>query len=528
MQPPEFPFPKSADAVGIASRQQLNIRARLAVSAVLKRKQLDGSNERASKIGRLADEQVSPGKPLVASNYTNFLKSGVPRRIMFYSNGEWMDFPKNVTASVVEAFATKRSSIQVLINQADHVLDFFSMVVINLGNGNQQSLAWIDEADRCFFPTELFEENNSPELVLDRKNSNEEASGSGSSRVSGSGGGHIWLRVKEEVAENENLPSERITLNSELEKLEKGNKLFLSVMESFLSGMGNFAKEYNVLGIYHYVPKGANSLLRQEMFEQQRRKTITTQNGIIRELKGWLGSAKETLVRVLSQGFVEGFRPSNGASFGTCISLAPENRSFACAKDCDVDEKGLQYMLLCRVITENKDQLPIRDGQHKLGPDVKAHNPLSQNLSIMLDPRFTNHIQPSFVVCFKLAPAVRDYFTKLAGTAGTGFVTKRNQPEYKSNCHTMHAPGSGSATGRSPTSPWTSFTTLFSEIGDKIPCIAKELLNYHHEEYKRHLIKREELVWRMRLIVGDKLLKCALGRLQQNPSSHPNSHDRDE
>lgn len=526
MQPREFPCSASVEAVSIASRQQLNKTAGLAASAVLKRKQLDDTTGRASKIGRLAEEHISPGKPLVASNYRNFLKSGLPRRIMFYSDGEWTDFPKKVTTSVVDAFAAKRSSIQILIDEVDHVLDFFSMVAINLENGNQQSLAWIDEADKCFFPMVLFEEKSSPKLVLDRKNSNEEASGSGSSRVSGTGWNHICLRVKEEVAENENLPSEGLPLKPELEKLERGNKLFLSVMESFLSGMGNFAREYNVLGIYQYVPKAQTSLHRQEMFERQR-KTRTSQNGITNEFKGWLGSAKETLARVLSHGFFEGLKQSNEASFGTCISLAPENRSFACAKDCDVDEKGLQYMLLCRVIMENKDQLPIRDGQHKLGPDNKAHSPLSRNLSIMLDPRFNNHVQPSFVVCFKLAPAIRDYFAKLAGMGGIGFVTSRNQPENNSNCHATNVSGSGSATSSSPTSPWTSFTTLFSEIGDKIPAVAKELLNYHHEEYKLHLIKREELVWRMRLIVGDKLLKYALGRLQQNPSSHPNNQNRD-
>ncbi|VAI78751.1 unnamed protein product [Triticum turgidum subsp. durum] len=73
-------------------------------------------------------------------------------------------------------------------------------------------------------------------------------------------------------------------------------------------------------------------------------------------------------------------------------------------------------------------------------------------------------------------------------------------------------------TGEAPTSPWISFRVLFAMIQDHISSVAKELLFHHYEELKENEISREEMVKKMIIIVGEKLLLETLKKLHYCPS----------
>uniref|UniRef100_A0A453SM77 RST domain-containing protein n=1 Tax=Aegilops tauschii subsp. strangulata TaxID=200361 RepID=A0A453SM77_AEGTS len=73
-------------------------------------------------------------------------------------------------------------------------------------------------------------------------------------------------------------------------------------------------------------------------------------------------------------------------------------------------------------------------------------------------------------------------------------------------------------TGEAPTSPWISFRVLFAMIQDNISSVAKELLFHHYEELKENEISREEMVKKMIIIVGEKLLLETLKKLHYCPS----------
>ncbi|KAG5586067.1 hypothetical protein H5410_046501 [Solanum commersonii] len=45
----------------------------------------------------------------------------------------------------------ERSAMEVVFNGNNYVLDFFHMMLLDLKSGMQQLIAWIDEADKCFF-----------------------------------------------------------------------------------------------------------------------------------------------------------------------------------------------------------------------------------------------------------------------------------------------------------------------------------------------------------------------------------------
>lgn len=91
------------------------------------------------------------GKSLVRY-YSYFKKTGVPKRVMLYENGEWTDLPENVICSVRNDLEAKRAAIEVNCSGQHFVLDFLHMHRLDLETGVKTHLAWIDIAGKCFFP----------------------------------------------------------------------------------------------------------------------------------------------------------------------------------------------------------------------------------------------------------------------------------------------------------------------------------------------------------------------------------------
>ncbi len=84
--------------------------------------------------------------------YSNYKKSGIPQRLMYYENGDWTDFPEDVIAFVKKDLQEKKAAVEVELNGHYFLLDFLHMLRLDLKTGAQQSIAWIDEAGACFFP----------------------------------------------------------------------------------------------------------------------------------------------------------------------------------------------------------------------------------------------------------------------------------------------------------------------------------------------------------------------------------------
>lgn len=93
----------------------------------------------------------------VLHNYGNFSKSALPSRVMYFWEGEWNDFPENIVASARNVFQSGKSAAEVSIAGSLNLLDFLRMVQIDLATGTQQSIAWIDQNGKCFFPKYFFE-----------------------------------------------------------------------------------------------------------------------------------------------------------------------------------------------------------------------------------------------------------------------------------------------------------------------------------------------------------------------------------
>lgn len=94
------------------------------------------------------------GKTLL-KYYSNFMRTALPQRIMFYSNGEWTDLPEDLVGLVKKDFQVKKSYVEVELNNNQFMIDFLHMKRVDLKTGIEKPIAWIDEAGKCFFP-EIF------------------------------------------------------------------------------------------------------------------------------------------------------------------------------------------------------------------------------------------------------------------------------------------------------------------------------------------------------------------------------------
>uniref|UniRef100_A0A0A9DJE4 PARP catalytic domain-containing protein n=1 Tax=Arundo donax TaxID=35708 RepID=A0A0A9DJE4_ARUDO len=181
---------------------------------------------------------------------------------------------------------------------------------------------------------------------------------------------------------------------------------------------------------------------------------------------------------------------------------------------CDVDEKGVQYVLLCRVILGNMEA--IEPGSQESFPSSEIYDSgvddcLNPKCYVMWPSHLSTHIWLEYLVSFKLAPQVQNY---LLGLKGLWFHP--SPKEVATDICALQPVTCES--GQGPTTPWISFKVLFEVIQDKISSVARELLLHHYEELKESKITREEMVKKMMIIVGEKILLEALKKLHHCPS----------
>jgi hypothetical protein len=122
---------------------------------VSQRSSLNSSFNKLGKRKRSDPCKINNGSCLKRSllkNYMNFSKSGLPQRFLYYQNGQWIDYPQEILELVRRHFQLKNAAVEVELNGCHLLLDILYMIQFELKTGLQKRIAWIDEADRCFFP----------------------------------------------------------------------------------------------------------------------------------------------------------------------------------------------------------------------------------------------------------------------------------------------------------------------------------------------------------------------------------------
>ncbi|XP_039001400.1 inactive poly [ADP-ribose] polymerase RCD1-like [Hibiscus syriacus] len=543
------------------------------------------SQKHGKLMRRLEDHKgqiVRCGHPLKRSLllcYKNFKNTGIPKRIMFFENGEWTDFPQDLIASIRKELHTKKPFIELEKDGQSFVLDFLHMFRLDQKTGLKQPIAWIDGADGCFFPETFAIEDKSYEdcghehendhgsmftgsyahpgiklrLEIDingvDQSKLEECSGESSSFVR-----NVQIAQKPasnyavEVEDNwrkdadakhskivEDIQQARLKLVPEKEFLdiELNEQLDSSTVEKmFLKGMS----PSNGVDIIDVKPcSSTSSKYRLERFQKQIE--IMKKYRVNVNVKyAWLACSKEALPSIRMHGLADCGLSTIPLIYGTGVHLAASEVTNISSNYCDVDESGIKYVVLCRVLLGKMELLRPGSGQR-----FPSNEDVDSGVDDLQYPKFyiiwnmniSSHIYPEFVVSFKLSNAeghligsetnhaVSGVTASMYGLQGrlpvlssAGELVSNLSPKLESGGSQENDPSLGSSTSKTPKSPWMPFPMLFAAVSNKIPRTDMERVTDHYEQFRAKKITRDDFVKKLRLIVGDSLLRSTITALQ--------------
>lgn len=292
-------------------------------------------------------------------NYSNFKLSAAPVRVMYYKDGSWVDFEKEVVDLVRAGFVEGRSVVEVGIGGFEYLFDFYRMLLIDFEFGNQRSVAWIDVSGKCFFPRRFIGgefadlSGNSKIRGVEVQNF-EENSGSQFPKI------EIEIRVGEICDSNkrkrENLEECEYREEVKVEKTEgsssndkgqgfkKRRQLVVSDLDSprwpraklliegdmaysvvknlFLTWLGVTDPGANITAIHQCTRTGPLDRARYEVFQKQLESTKGARGDPKMSL-AWYRSSADEVASILSHGFGNPSKVSGHEAYGVGIYLSP-------------------------------------------------------------------------------------------------------------------------------------------------------------------------------------------------------------
>ncbi|KAI9177978.1 hypothetical protein LWI28_021306 [Acer negundo] len=480
--------------------------------------------------------------------YSNFMKSGIPQRLMFHENGEWTDFPQHLVALVKKDLQVKKAVVEAECDGQRFVLDFLHMFRLDLKTGSQQPIAWIDEADH----EPMFRESYGPheiklQLEIDiaglDQSKVKECSGESNAIIK-------QIQIAQKPASNQYVVEVEDSCNrkpdGKLDQTMEENqhmKLGLvtgsefcnekldtnSVRKIFIKGMSPFGG-VGILDINRC--SSASMQARFELFQKQLEITEKCR-GHTNVRYAWLATSKVALSTIMMYGLGHCGTSMTRSAYGNGVHLtaAPDTS----ASFCDVDENGVRHMIFCHVIMGNTE--PLCPGTKQSHPSTEDFDSGVDDLQnpkhfIVWNMNMNTHIFPEFVVSFKVSSSAEGNLIGSESQHAVSAITTSSQgpqdhlrlessavdmgshPISDSGGSLGKAPSTNSSSPRAPKSPWMPFSMLFAAISNKVPPKNMELITNHYELFRAKKINRDEFVKRLRLIVGDVLLRSTITVLQ--------------
>ena len=520
-------------------------------SRAVKRMRLGGYRNRLTNAG------PHIGRSL-ARRFLNYKKSGRLERLMFYENGSWLDFPKDVVDLVKKDLEVKKAAVEIESNGYHLLFDFLHLHKVDLKTGLQQPIALIDEAGCCFFP-EIYAASDEEPYNLSKQEggkspdsyaSNEiklhlevEINGVDQSRLSECSGESNALVKGIQIDTKENCCQYDVEVEDSINKKDCGNVgediqqhqdigldaytesvygiLDLnSVQKMFLKGMSSFGStDSDIVEIYHC--SGASMQARWELFQKQAE--ITKKNhGEANIRYAWLASSKGELSTMMNYGLSHYGLSGSKCTYGIGVHLAAVTCPDASVRYCDVDENGVRHLALCRVIMGNMEIL--RPGTDQFHPSSCEYDNGVDAIEcpqyyVVWNMNMNTHIYPEFVVSFKVSSDAEGHFCGSEGKNVSGVNTACDGPHGLLNSESStvdngKAPSMVSSTPKVPKSPWMPFPVLLDAIRDQVPPTGMDVIKTYYEQFRSKHISRDDFVKMLRLIVGDGLLRTTITNLQ--------------
>ncbi|KAI3469187.1 hypothetical protein Pfo_025850 [Paulownia fortunei] len=464
-----------------------------------KRRKLDKSG---NKYGSCA----FPSGNRLLKYYSNFKKSGILNRLMYYSNDEWSDFSQDVVAFVNNG-PVKKSAAEVEVNGNKILLDFLHMMQLDMNTGLHQPIAWIDVSGKCFFPeiasgydeahghdhmgAEPQESKGNVEQVQADENAAvedcDDESNHGCAKASD-------VEVVEKCGDSQQMEGNMIVAVDPVH----GSLESDAIKEMFFKAISSAAAKIVEI---HRCPSMAMET-RLELFEKQ--VEITKRyRGDANVQYAWLPCSRRTVSTILKYG-VGHYEPLIIKPLhGMGIHLIPANGTQISINNIDADENGSRHMVFCCVIMGNMEVVPC--GSNQLHPSSEDFDSGVDHLEnpkhyVVWNMNMNSHIYPECVVSFKLTSDVEGpVFGQGSRVSIPGFSLCCRGPQ---------------AQKRIPESPWMPFPILLSAISNEVPSQNMDLVKTNYELFKNKKISRDVFVTKLRSIVGDAILKLAIPSLQ--------------
>ncbi|XP_017234721.1 inactive poly [ADP-ribose] polymerase RCD1 [Daucus carota subsp. sativus] len=500
--------------------------------------------------------------------YSNLKRSSSPARLMSYQKGEWTDLPRNLVTSIKKDFQMKKAAMEVELYGKMFLIDFLRMMILDLETGSKQPIAWIDEDGSCFFP-EIFADH-------DKINENEKVHGHVVPESFGTNDIKLQLEIdisgvgcsklKESTGESNDLVKKiRVVKNLAIDA-EADSSCVRGSNDKVCEAFGENQQEENNVqpAPFHenidfnaareMLLKALSSLkvdkielacgsgiLMQAQSELFRKQVEVTEKyrGDANVKYAWLPTSKGELSSVMTYGLGECEMLKMKSAYGSGILLLPVNCAQTSASYCDVDENGFQYVILCRVIMGNVEV--VHPGSKQVHPSCESYDSGVDDLNdpkhyIVWDMKKNTHIYPLYAVGFKVSSDAGGHSSANENKVNTSGVTTSGQgAEVQGQLNSgsadmVQVPKSqgvaenlGSSSTKNPKSAWMPFPLLFEAISHKTSPSNMNLVSSNYELFRSKKISRDEFVKRLRLIVGDGLLRSSILNLQSKMSNDGSS-----
>lgn len=251
-------------------------------------------------------------------SYENFLTSGSPKRVLFYENKQWIDFPTQTVVLACGDFMNKKPVTETTFRGQPLLLDFVHTVCVDQETGSKKPIAWIDENEKDYFPEitseicdEIFGNNYGPKGQQESRSS---AESSNSDPGCGKDGEVISGGKKIKVEHFSATQSDRF--------------IDFGVLKSILlRGLGPLFHESDIIEILKLPVSDKSGRLWSDIFEEEVEK--------IKKLRGdpnvryaWLASTKDGVLQIFSGGSLQIVQSEKCPSYGIGAHLFPANCSY--------------------------------------------------------------------------------------------------------------------------------------------------------------------------------------------------------
>ncbi|KAL4571053.1 hypothetical protein LXL04_017803 [Taraxacum kok-saghyz] len=425
-------------------------------------------------------------------NYSNFIKSGPPQRLLYNQCGQWVDFPQEIIDLVKEDFRSKKAAIEVKVNGCHFLFHILYMIRMDLKTGAQKPIAWIDEKGNCVFPElhpTCHKNHDDVDLGVPPKINL-----------------HLEIELsKFEESMGESNVKKRIKVDQESQtETICGNVDVETARNMFVSNLGQDLKKVEICDI----KKCSGS------FMEAREKLFQTQVEITQKIRGkanvvyaWFVANGEVPSGIMF--YAHAYNNLKLETYGYGVHLAALHSAHKSAMICNGDEKGLKHMVLCRVILGNSEILEIGSKQFRASDecfDSGVDDLQNPNCYVIWRTNLNTHIFPECSISFKTSPTQK-------GNPVDEEI--RIQDQHASSSKPEKVLNVGSSTHKV-----LCFPMLLEAISDKVAPNEMIVVHKFYESYKANMMNRKELIGNLKRVVGDQILMPAIYSLQCKKSGN--------